>query len=363
MLRSQTVLTIHNLHVEGKTVQEIAQDLSISRTTVRKYLKHSEAVIRTPRPPRPSKLDPFKEQITKWVTEDQCTNCEVIFSRLRALGYTGGISILKELVHPLRPAVAGHASAQRSFPRGSAGKTARGPQTTTLGVRPGSAGHRGFLRSWPIPPSSLAPSIRQVRTLQREKLITRKEMEPPWQLHSAPSIRDGGAVAHYHHRCLHQGDRLLAGTCALGHDRACADYDSAARLDDLAPCHKTDTRRRIEQIDLEFYGQHADARWHHAERSVAVGRINHRRDDACMDKAVLLGQLLPKWQDHLRHAGFHSCHLDAQQCHGLLAFKAGARMRRVVGVLWCHHVFVLVHCSFSQKMRSFSHGQFLCLCL
>jgi DNA-binding NarL/FixJ family response regulator len=36
MLRSQTVLTIHNLHVEGKTVQEIAQELSISRTTVRK---------------------------------------------------------------------------------------------------------------------------------------------------------------------------------------------------------------------------------------------------------------------------------------------------------------------------------------
>jgi DNA-binding NarL/FixJ family response regulator len=40
MLRSRTVLAIHNLHVEGKAVQEIAQDLSISRTTVRKYLKH-----------------------------------------------------------------------------------------------------------------------------------------------------------------------------------------------------------------------------------------------------------------------------------------------------------------------------------
>lgn len=113
MLRSQTVLTIHNLHVEGKTVQEIAQDLSISRTTVRKYLKHPEAVIRKPRPPRPSKLDPFKERIQQWVSQDQCTNCEVIFTRLRAMGYTGGISILKEFVHPLRPAVAGHAPVQR----------------------------------------------------------------------------------------------------------------------------------------------------------------------------------------------------------------------------------------------------------
>ena len=36
MLRSQTVNTIHDSHAQGKSVQEIAQELSISRTTVRK---------------------------------------------------------------------------------------------------------------------------------------------------------------------------------------------------------------------------------------------------------------------------------------------------------------------------------------
>src|SRR5690242_5751272 len=113
MLRNQTVNTIHDLKAQEKSVQEIAQELKISRTTVRKYLKNPEAVIRKPRPPRSSKLDLFKEQITKWVTEDHCTNCEVIFTRLRQMGYTGGISILKEFVHPLRPAVAGHAPVQR----------------------------------------------------------------------------------------------------------------------------------------------------------------------------------------------------------------------------------------------------------
>jgi transposase len=107
------VNTIHDLHTQGKSIQGIAQELGISRTTVRKYLKHPEAVIRKPRPPQPSKLDPFKEQITKWVTEDHCTNCEVLFARLRPMGYTGGISILKEFVHPLRPAVVGHAPVQR----------------------------------------------------------------------------------------------------------------------------------------------------------------------------------------------------------------------------------------------------------
>ena len=113
MLRSQTVLTIHDYYAQGKSVQEIAQELRISRTTVRKYLKHPEAVIRQPRPKRPSKLDPFKEQILKWVMEDHCTNCEVIFAHLQKMGYTGGISILKECVHPLRPAMAGHAPVQR----------------------------------------------------------------------------------------------------------------------------------------------------------------------------------------------------------------------------------------------------------
>jgi len=113
MLRSQTVLTIQDSHEQGKSVQDIAQELGISRTTVRKYLKHPEAVIRKPRRKRPSKLDAYKEQIQKWVMEDHCTNCEVIFVRLQKMGYTGGISILKEYVRPLREASAGHAPVQR----------------------------------------------------------------------------------------------------------------------------------------------------------------------------------------------------------------------------------------------------------
>jgi transposase len=113
MLRSQTVLTIHHLHIEGKRVQAIAQELKISRTTVRKYLNHPEAVIPKPWSPRPSKQDAFQEQITQWVTQDHCTNCAVLFARLKQMGYTGGISILKAFVHPLRPAVAGHAPVQR----------------------------------------------------------------------------------------------------------------------------------------------------------------------------------------------------------------------------------------------------------
>lgn len=113
MLRSQTVNTIHDFHQQGKSIQDIANELKISRTTVRKYVHHPEAVFPKPRPKRPQKLDPFKEQITKWVLEDHCTNCEVLFERVRTQGYTGGITLIKDFVQPLRPALAGHAPVQR----------------------------------------------------------------------------------------------------------------------------------------------------------------------------------------------------------------------------------------------------------
>lgn len=113
MLRSQTVNTILDLHHQGKSTQEIASELKISRTTVRKYVEHPEAVLPKVRPKRPEKLDPFKEQIRQWVLQDHCTNCEVLFERLRKQGYTGGITLVKNFVQPLRPALVGQAPVRR----------------------------------------------------------------------------------------------------------------------------------------------------------------------------------------------------------------------------------------------------------
>ncbi len=113
MLRSSTVNTIHDLLQQEKGVTEIALELHLSRTTVRKYRDHPEAVFPKPRKPRLSKLEPYKEQIQTWITVDHCTNCEVMFTRLRAMGYQGGISILKEYVHPLRTTVSGKVPVKR----------------------------------------------------------------------------------------------------------------------------------------------------------------------------------------------------------------------------------------------------------
>src|SRR5438270_687485 len=108
MIRSRTVNKIHELAAQGKSIQDIAIQLGIARNTVRKYLRHPELVAMPhPRPNRRSKLDPFKDQVRRWITEDHCYNCEAMLPRLLEMGYTGSLSVLKAFVHPLRPPAGG----------------------------------------------------------------------------------------------------------------------------------------------------------------------------------------------------------------------------------------------------------------
>src|SRR5579862_5412428 len=104
MLRSGQVNTIREMVVQGKPVRAIARELGLARNTVRRYVRGTPAATAQPR--RPSKLDPFKAPIRRWVREDHLYNCETMLPRLRALGYSGQISILKDFVRPLRPPAA-----------------------------------------------------------------------------------------------------------------------------------------------------------------------------------------------------------------------------------------------------------------
>jgi transposase len=98
------VTTIREYAVQGKSVRAIARELGLSRNSVRKVLRNPTEALSRPR--RASKLDPYAEQIREWVEQDHLLNCQTMLSRLRAHGYTGQISILKEFVHPLRPPAA-----------------------------------------------------------------------------------------------------------------------------------------------------------------------------------------------------------------------------------------------------------------
>jgi transposase len=96
---------------EGKPIRAIARELGHSRNTVRKYLRGAPPPV--PRRRRGSVLDPYKEQIVTWVREDHLYNCAVLLERLRAQGYGGGITILKDFVQPLRPGKVGQQPALR----------------------------------------------------------------------------------------------------------------------------------------------------------------------------------------------------------------------------------------------------------
>ncbi len=111
MLRSGTVNKILGMAADGKPIRTIARELGHSRNTVRKYLRGTPAPMTHRR--RGSALDPYKEQIVAWVRDDHLYNCQTMLERLRAQGYRGQVTILKDFVRPLRRGKAGQAPVRR----------------------------------------------------------------------------------------------------------------------------------------------------------------------------------------------------------------------------------------------------------
>ena len=102
MLRGEDVMKVRELFDKGLFKTQIANKLGIDRKTVARIL--AEGPTRQyRRTKQPSKLDPFKDYIRRRVTVDGVTNAQVILREIRQRGYQGGVTILKEFMHPLRP--------------------------------------------------------------------------------------------------------------------------------------------------------------------------------------------------------------------------------------------------------------------
>jgi len=83
------------------TTAQIARELHLDERTVAKWLAMGKFRLRE-MVPKPSKLDPFKPQIVRWLANHPYTATQ-IFLRLRESGYTGGITLVKDYVHHVRP--------------------------------------------------------------------------------------------------------------------------------------------------------------------------------------------------------------------------------------------------------------------
>jgi len=97
---------VQELHSQGRGVIKIAIELGLARNTVRKYLRQApEPPLPTPRPLRASQLDRHEDYILKrW--REGARNAAQIYREISALGYQGGITMVRAYVRHLRTSTA-----------------------------------------------------------------------------------------------------------------------------------------------------------------------------------------------------------------------------------------------------------------
>jgi len=104
---------VHRLHhVEGMSKAAIAARLSMSRNTVARLVELSSPP-KYERKPVGSQVDAFADAIAAMLDEDPTVPATVVTQRLRAQGFTGSVTIVKDHLRKVRPSF----TAARSFQR------------------------------------------------------------------------------------------------------------------------------------------------------------------------------------------------------------------------------------------------------
>ena len=99
-------MEIRILSKHGKGVREIAREVGVSRNTVRRYLRAPDAARYRERPPQPGKLSAFEGYILQRLASalpDRLA-ATVLLRELRARGYVGGYTLVKDFVAAQQPA-------------------------------------------------------------------------------------------------------------------------------------------------------------------------------------------------------------------------------------------------------------------
>ena len=102
MLRGRDVQDIEELKRQGLSIRAISALTGYDRKTISKYLIQPESTpVYGPRPAGPSKLDQFKPYLEERLKAG-VWNAQVLLRELRARGYPGGYTILKDWLQPQR---------------------------------------------------------------------------------------------------------------------------------------------------------------------------------------------------------------------------------------------------------------------
>ena len=108
MLKKEDFAVIKALAKRGVYLKDIATELGVHPKTVRRALQRGSAPT-PPRARRPSKLDPYKATVDQLLA-DGVWNGVVILRELRAAGYTGSHTILRDYIAPKRALRPGRAT-------------------------------------------------------------------------------------------------------------------------------------------------------------------------------------------------------------------------------------------------------------
>ena len=93
-------MTIRYLAQEGEQIATLARRFGLSRQTIHNQLARATAAP-APRPARPSTLDAFHDYLGARLAAFDLP-APVLLRELRARGYTGGLTILRDAMRPLK---------------------------------------------------------------------------------------------------------------------------------------------------------------------------------------------------------------------------------------------------------------------
>lgn len=102
-------------HRQGMSIRAIARSTGLSRQTVRKILAQPVPSRYGPRPPRPSKLEPFADYLTEQLDARPWVRASRLYTELCERGYSGCYDLVKRWVRDRRRADAAHRRAHVRF--------------------------------------------------------------------------------------------------------------------------------------------------------------------------------------------------------------------------------------------------------
>ena len=113
-MRESEKMEIKKLYEEGVSISELARRYGYDRKTIRKAVsgprQQEEGMVKSRgRRVKGHKLEPYKAYVEQRMRIG-VLNAERIFREIREQGYTGGMTVLREFMHPLRPVVSAKAT-------------------------------------------------------------------------------------------------------------------------------------------------------------------------------------------------------------------------------------------------------------